>query len=233
MPAQSCLLPLNGHSSLDLVPFISKYHPDTIHYILKNSPLTMRLCDYHLHYTSDSNDLFSLDFQLATSLWFILKDISQTIQLTTNPLPNPFSNLPGMLDPKLINQIGMPFPAILSIENYTQNLLIVMSTWAKLYCLFGIAQKARLDGAQWIQTAKERWIEAEDSLNWDWSESGNGPAYSGNFPKPVNCSYTESGDDSDESDYSKALVFHLTLSTYIQEHPNFDPFILSSDDESF
>ena len=33
----------------------------------------------------------------------------------------------------------MPFPTILAIENYTQNLLIVMSTWAEVERLFSIA----------------------------------------------------------------------------------------------
>jgi len=76
MPAQSCLLPLNGYSGLDLVPFVSENHPDTIRYALENSLLTMSLRDYHLHCASDAGNLFSLNFQLATRLWFTLKDIS-------------------------------------------------------------------------------------------------------------------------------------------------------------
>jgi hypothetical protein len=31
--------------------------------------------------------------------------------------------------------------------------------------------------------------------------------------------------------HSKALVLHPMLSTYAQEHPDFDPFILPSDNE--
>jgi len=139
MPAQSHLLPLNGYSGLDLVHFISKNHPDAICYALENSLLTMSLCDYHLHCTSNANNLFFLDFQLATRLWFTFKDISRTIQLATNPLLNPFGDLPGTLDPKLLNRIGITFPTVLSIEKYTQNLLIVMSTWAEVCCLFRIA----------------------------------------------------------------------------------------------
>jgi len=49
----------------------------------------------------------------------------------------------------------------------------------------------------------------------------------------VNCGYIESVTDSYELDNSKALVLHLTLSTYAQEHPDFDPFILPSDNEFF
>jgi hypothetical protein len=127
----------------------------------------------------------------------------------------------------------MPFPTVLSIEKYTQNLLIVMSTRVEVCRLFGIAQKAGLDGAQWIQMARERCSEAKDSLGWDWSESGNEPTYSVNLPKMVNCGYIESIDDSDEVDNSKVIVLHPTLSTYAQEHPDFDPFILPTDDEFF
>jgi hypothetical protein len=46
MPAQSCLLPVDGYSGLDLVPFISENHPDAIHYALGNSLLTMSLHNY-------------------------------------------------------------------------------------------------------------------------------------------------------------------------------------------
>jgi len=81
--------------------------------------------------------------------------------------------------------------------------------------------------------ARERCSEAKDSLGWDWSESGNGPTYSVNLPKMVNCSYIESIADSDKLDNYKALVLHPTLSTYAQEHPNFNPFILPSNDEFF
>ena len=147
MPTQSRLLPLNGYSGLDLVPFVSENHPDTIRYALKNSLLTMSLQDYHLHCASDADNLYSLDFQLATGLWFTLKDISRTIQLAANPLLDPFGDLPGTLNPELLDRIGMPFPAVLSIEKYTQNLLIVMSTRAEVCRLFSIAQRAGLDGA--------------------------------------------------------------------------------------
>ena len=61
----------------------------------------------------------------------------------------------------------------------------------------------------------------------------NSPTYLVNLPKTVNCGYIESVADSDELDNSKALVLHLTLSTYVQEHPDFDPSILPSDDEFF
>ena len=233
MPTQSHLLPVNGYSGLDLIPFVSKNHPDAIRYTLKNSLLTMSLHNYHLHCASNTNDLFSLNFQLATGLWFTIKDISRTIQLAANPLLNPFGDLLGTLDPELLDRIGMPFPTILSIKKYTQNLLIIMSTQVKVCHLFGIAQKVGLDGAQWIQMARERCSEAQDSLGWDWSESGNGPTDSVNLPKMVNRGYIESVTDSGKLDNSKVLVLHLTLSTYAQEHPNFDPFILPSDNEFF
>jgi len=233
MPAQSRILPIEGYSGLDLVPYVSEYHPDTIRYVLENSLLTMRLRDCHLHCASKSEDLYALDFQLATGLWFTLKNISRTIHLAANPLLDPFTDLPGVVDPELLERIGMPFPAVLSIEKYTQNLLIVMSNREELHRLFEIAQKVGLDGARWIQTARERCAEAEGDSGWDWSESGNDLTYSVKSPKTVHCGYIESIVDSDTPDLSKAVVLHPTLSTYAQEHPDFDPFILPSDDEFF
>jgi hypothetical protein len=63
------------------------------------------------------------------------------------------------------------------------HLLVVMSTRAELHRLFGITQRVGLDGAQWIQTARERCVATEDDLGWNWSESGNGLTYSVNLPK--------------------------------------------------
>ena len=109
----------------------------------------------HLHCASTIEGLFSIDLKLTNTLWFILKDLSHTMQLTANPLLNPFSNLPGTLDPKLLKDIDKLFPTILAIKNYTQNLLIMISTWAELERLFSIAQRIGLVGAQWIQEARE------------------------------------------------------------------------------
>ena len=153
MPIQFHLLPLDGYSGLDIIPFVTADQVVAFQYILENSPHTMTLQDHHLHHASATKDLFSINFKLANTLWFILKDLSHTIQLATDPLLDPFGDLPGTLDPKLLEDIDMLFPTILAIENYTQNLLIIMSTWAELD--FSIVQKIRLAVAQWIQEAKE------------------------------------------------------------------------------
>jgi hypothetical protein len=132
MLIQSRLLPLDGYTGLDIVPFVAADQVIAFQYTLENSPPTMTLRDHHLHHASATKDLFSIDFELTNALWFILKDLSCTIQLAADPLLNLFSNLLGTLDPKLLEDINMPFPTILTIENYTQNLLIVMSTQAEL-----------------------------------------------------------------------------------------------------
>ena len=114
----------------------------------------------------------------------------------------------------LLEHNGMPFPAVLSIEKYTQNLLIVMSNQEELHRLFAIAQKVGLDRARWIQTAKERCAELEGDSGWDWSESSNDLTYSVKSPKTVNCGYIESIDDSNTPDLSKAIILHPTLWTF-------------------
>jgi hypothetical protein len=233
MPAQSCVLPIKGYSGLDLVPFVSEYHLDTICYILENFLLTMGLHYCHLHCSSKSENLYALNFQLATGLWFTLKNISSTIHLTANPLLNPFGDLPSTVNPELLKHIGMPFLAVLSIEKYTQNLLIVMCNREELHQLFAIAQKVGLDGARWIQMAKEKCAEIKEDSGWDWSENSNDLTYSVKSPKTVNCDYIKSVVDLEVPDLSKAVVLHPTLSTYTQEHPDFDPLTLPSEDEFF
>ena len=173
-------------------------------------------------------------FELTNTFWFILKDLSCSIQLATDPLLNPFGDLPGNLDPKLLKDIDMPFPTILAIENYTQNLLIVMSTQAELEHLFSIMQKIRLAGAQWIQEVREWCREDRNGCGWDWSNYGNSLTYSGCMPKTVHCRYAERIVKSNESDsyLSKAVILHPTLSNDTKEHPNFDSFILTNKDIS-
>ena len=92
MPIQSHLLPLDSYSGFDVVLFVA------FQYILKNSPLTMTLQDHHLHRASATTDLFSINFKLTNTLWFILKNLSRTIQLTADPLLNPFGDLSGTLN---------------------------------------------------------------------------------------------------------------------------------------
>ena len=55
------------------------------------------------------------------------------------------------------------------------------------------------------------------------------------MPKTVHCGYVEGIVDSDgsNSDLSKALILHPTLSNYAKEHPDFDPFILTNEDISY
>ena len=68
MPIQSRLLPLDGYTSLDVVPFVTANQVVTFQYILENSPLTMTLRDLHLHHASATKDLFSINFELANTL---------------------------------------------------------------------------------------------------------------------------------------------------------------------
>ena len=224
MPIPSRLLPTEGYSGLDVVPYNYDGYATLPKYLLENSTLTMTLCEHHLHCTSVSEGLYSLDFQLVTSLWFILKDISRTIQLTANPLFDPFNSLPSTVDPELLEHIDMRSPAILAVKKYTQNLLTITSIRAELCRLFGLAQQIRLYGAQWVQTAQEKCKMSHEGFGCNWSENGNALAYSVTMPKSVCCGYIESTVDDDELDYSKALILYPTLSTYVQEHPDFDPF---------
>jgi len=81
--------------------------------------------------------------------------------------------------------------------------------------------------------ARERCVEAEEDFGWDWSKSSNNLTYSVNSPKTVNCGYIKSVVDTKVPDLSKALVLHPMLSTYTQEHPDFYPFILPSNNDFF
>jgi len=92
MPAQSRLLPIEGYSGLDLIPFVSEYHPETIRYVLENSLLTMRLRDCHLHCASKSEGLYGLDFQLPP-------DSGSRLRIFRGPFTSPLilSSIPSVI----------------------------------------------------------------------------------------------------------------------------------------
>ena len=50
----------------------------------------------------------------------------------------------------------------------------------------------------------------------------------------VHCGFVEGIVDPDKSgsNLSKAVILHPTLSNYVKEHPDFDPFVLTNDDIS-
>ena len=79
----------------------------------------------------------------------------------------------------------------------------------------------------------EHCLEAGSSLGWDWSEYGNGVTYLSSIPKSVNCGYTESILENDNTNECKASVLHPVYSTYAQEHPDFDSFILLNEESTF
>ena len=55
------------------------------------------------------------------------------------------------------------------------------------------------------------------------------------MPKMVHCGYVEGIVDSDgsNSNLSKGLILHPTLSNYAKEHSNFNPFILTNKEISY
>ena len=193
----------------------------------------MTLKDHYFHCISAENEPFSLYFQLDTRLWFILKDISQKIQLAANALLDPFDDLSGTIDPDPPKHISEPSPAILIVKNYTQNLLIISSNNEELQRLFKLVQKVGLDGAYWLETTREHCMEAGNNLKWYWSEYGNELTYLGSIPKLVNCGYIESIPADEDMNKCKVLVLHHVYSMYAQEHPDFDPFILPNEEPIF
>ena len=90
-------------------------------------------------------------------------------------------------------------------------------------------------GAQWIQEARERCGADRNGYGWDWSHYGNSLTYSGHTPKMVHCRYIKGivNSDGSDSDLSKTVILHPTLSNYVKEHPKFDPFILTNKDISY
>ena len=63
-----------------------------------------------------------------------------------------------------------------------------------------------MDGAQWVQRAREKCMALEDGLGWNWSKMGTTPAYFGELPKLVRCSYIESSADFKDSSISSAAM---------------------------
>jgi len=104
----------------------------------------------------------------------------------------------------------MPFPAVLSIEKYMQNLLIVMSNREELHQFFEIAQKVDYDRLDGFRQRRRNVLRSRRILD------GIGPKTVTillivKSPNTVKCGYIESVVDSEAPDLSKA-IFLLLLS---------------------
>ena len=153
VPIPSRLLPAEGYSGLDVIPYNYDSYSTLPKYLLENSPLTMTLCEHHLHCASVSEGLYSLDFQLVTSLWFILKDISRTIQLAANPLLDPFNSLPSTVDLNYLNALTClcPLSLQLRITLRTCSLSPVLAQT----CVGSLGLRRRSD---WMVLSGYRWL---------------------------------------------------------------------------
>lgn len=128
----------------------------------------MTLRPYHIHALSAENDLFSLDFALATGFWSMLKDLSKEIHLAANPSIDLFAPLPTSLDATRLNEIGMPPPRILSIEQFTQNILLSANTSRDINTLFKMGQTVGRETLDWIGEAQRRCSLMGGMHGWHW-----------------------------------------------------------------
>jgi hypothetical protein len=222
MPAYSPpLLLTNGVSSSEIVSYNSLYNPSIISALLETSFLTMRLQRHHIHCLSDSYDLFSLDGNLAQGIWRVLKDLSRTIQEAADPTLDPFEQLNTFVSAARLREIDMDSPRILTIENYTQNLLLSATSLSDIHKLFAMAQSIGLETLEWIAEAKRRCTLAGDGHGWHWQDSRGELVVSGSQDSCV--AEDRMIEEADATGNEQALILHPRYSTWALNHPKCDP----------
>jgi hypothetical protein len=128
MPMQSCIFTPPFFSPSEIIPFNPVTHSSILHGILESSFLTMMVKRHHIHAISEIHNFYSLNFNLTSGIWRVLKDLSHTIHKAADPTPNLFKALPSQLNPAHLREIMMSFPCILQIENFSQNMLLCAMT---------------------------------------------------------------------------------------------------------
>jgi hypothetical protein len=222
MPAYSPpLLLTNGVSSSEIVSYNSLYNPSIISRLLETSFLTMRLQWHHIHCLSNSYDLFSLDGNLAQGIWRVLKDLSQMIQEAADPTLDPFEQLNTFVSAAQLPEIDMDSPCILTIENYTQNLLLSATSLSNIHKLFAMVQLISLETLEWIAEVKRRCALARDGHRWHWQDSQGELAVSGSQDSCV--AEDRMIEEADAMGNRQALILHPRYSTWVQTHPKCNP----------
>jgi hypothetical protein len=207
MPVQSRLT-ISPSSTTAIVPFNAINNPRVLHGILETSFLTMSLKRHHIHSISEIHNLYVLDFTLASGIWHVLKDLSQSIHEAANPNVDPFGLLPSHLDPARLREIEMTAPRILQIENFSQNMLLSATTIEEVRRLFAMAQSIGLETLEWIAEAERCCNLLGRSHGWTWNEADD--ADSDRFPLLEN-QLLLSGAALEPND-SNALIIHLRYS---------------------
>jgi hypothetical protein len=132
----------------------------------------MMLKHHHIHAISEIHNCYILDFHLASGMWRVLKDLSQSIHKATDPDVDPFKSLPSYLNPSCLCELEMPSPRILQIKNFAQNMLLSSTTIKEVCCLFNMAQAIGVEMVECIAEAKKRCglLRRLHSCNWNGEE---------------------------------------------------------------
>src|SRR6267143_2079366 len=130
----------------------------------------MTLKRHHVHPISEIHNCYVLDFYLASGMWRMLKDLSQSIHEAADQTVNPFESLPLYLNPYHLHKIEMPAPRILQIENFSQNMLLSSTTMEEVHRLFNMAQASGVETVEWIVQAKECCEIPGRANGWNWNE---------------------------------------------------------------
>ena len=165
---QSHILVPPFSSSSEVVPFNPIANSSVLHSILESSFLTMTLKHHHIHANSKIHNCHSLDFNLANRIWHVLKDLSCSIHEATDPTLNLFKVLPSQLNPAHLRTIEMVSLRILQIENFTQNMLLCVTTCEEICQLFATAQNIGMETLEWIAEAKKQCGIIGRMHGWHW-----------------------------------------------------------------
>ena len=82
---QLCILAPPFSSSKEIIPFNQISNSSILHSIFESSFLTMTLKFHHIHSISEIQNFHLLNFNLASGIWCVLKDLSHPIHKATDP----------------------------------------------------------------------------------------------------------------------------------------------------
>jgi hypothetical protein len=133
----------------------------------------MMLKHHHIHPISEIHNCYVLDFYLASRMWHVLKDLSQSIHEAADPTVDLFESLPLYLNPYHLRKIEMPTPQILQIENILQNMLLSSTTMEEVCSLFNMAQAIGVETVEWIAEEKKHCRILGRMNGWNWNDEGH------------------------------------------------------------
>lgn len=211
---QSLSLAVAATVSSSLV--VSRAFPQLNHdfvnmHVNQTSPLALTLDTSDIHMHSAAYNLGVLDFDVAATIWAMIKCISRTIILAANPGMS-HANIKPFIPAARLTEIEMPVPVIIQAYAFTQNPCHLISTPEDIISRFQSIQSVGIEGLRWLMHARARCSIYDNAWVWSTMPTETFAAHPALAAGPIPTSTDRLLDLFTTENTEHSLILHPTMS---------------------